>query len=103
MRKTLLFLVIVLVVGLVVIFYPRWVEKPVKNGTGPLAVSVSAQYTAPEYHAPLEYWRLHHIDMLNRGDLVQNDCLYCHVPEQSCNQCHSYVGAAAIVVPQAGK
>jgi hypothetical protein len=97
MRKTLLILVAILLIGLVAAFYPRWVEKPVKDGEGPLAVYISAKYTAPEYHSPLEYWKRHHMDMLNRGDLAQSDCLYCHVAEQSCNNCHSYVGAKAVV------
>ena len=64
-------------------FYPAWVEKPVKDGSGPLAVCIAAQYPAPEYHSPLDWWQTHHTDMVNRGDLTQSDCLYCHEPERA--------------------
>lgn len=97
MRKALLILVAVVLIGLVVAFYPARVEKPEKDGHGPLAVYIAPQYAAPEYHNPLEYWKTHHMDVINRGDLEQSDCLYCHVPERSCNNCHSYVGAAEVV------
>jgi len=97
MRKIALILAVLTLIALVVIYYPAYVEKPVKDGSGPLAVYVSPRYAAPEYHSPLDYWQTHHIDMINRGDLTQADCLYCHEPEKSCNNCHSYVGAAEIV------
>lgn len=97
MRKIILLLVVVLLVGLSLAYYPSRVEKPVKDGRGPLAVYIAAQYTAPEYHSPLEYWKTHHMDVMNRGDLAQSDCLYCHVAERSCNNCHRYVGANEIL------
>jgi hypothetical protein len=96
-RKVTLGLLVLLLIILVVIYYPEYVETPVKDGQGPLAVYVSAQYAVPDSHNPLTYWKIHHQDVLNRGDLVQADCLYCHVPEQSCNNCHAYVGAKAII------
>ena len=97
MRKIALILAVLTLIALVAFYYPAYVEKPVKDGSGPLAVYVSPRYAAPEYHSPLDYWQTHHIDMINRGDLTQADCLYCHEPEKSCNNCHSYVGAAEIV------
>jgi len=97
MRKIVLLLIAVLLAGLTLAYYPRQVERPVKDGSGPLAVYIAAQYTAPEYHNPLEYWKTHHMDVMNRGDLAQSDCLYCHVPERSCNNCHRYVGANEII------
>lgn len=97
MRKIALLLVIVVIAFVVVAYYPRYVDKPVKDGTGPLAVYISPRYAAPEFHSPLEWYQRYHKDALNRGDLVQSDCLYCHEPERSCNNCHSYVGAQAIV------
>jgi hypothetical protein len=96
MRKLILLLAIFIILSLTVIYWPAYVEMPEKDGPGPLSVYISAQYTAPEYHSPLDYWKTHHTDMVNRGDLVQEDCLYCHVPEQSCNNCHGYVGANEI-------
>ena len=96
MRKVFLLLAAVIILGLAVGFYPRWVEKPVKDGTGPLAVRIAAQYAAPEYHSPLDWWQSHHMDMVNRGDLAKTDCLVCHVPVQSCNNCHGYVGVDPI-------
>lgn len=103
MRKLVLLLASILVLVLVVVFYPRFVEKPVKDGIGPLAVYLDPQLPAPEYHSPLEWWQTHHFETVglatdvNRGDLEQADCLYCHQPETSCNNCHGYVGANPIV------
>ena len=97
MKKIVLLILIVLLAGAVLAYYPERVEKPVKDGAGPLAVYISAQYAAPDYHNPLEYWKTHHTDIVNRGDLAQADCLHCHEPQKSCNNCHSYVGANEIV------
>lgn len=97
MRKIALTLAVLALIALVVIYYPSLVEKPVKDGSGPLAIYIAPSYAAPEYHSPLDYWQTHHTDMVNRGDLTQADCLYCHEPEKSCNTCHSYVGANEIV------
>lgn len=100
MRKLFLLLAIAVIVGLIAGFYPGWVEKPVKDGEGPLAVRIGAQYPAPEYHSPLDWWQTHHMDMVNRGDLAEADCLYCHEPAKSCNNCHGYVGVDPIVDPE---
>jgi hypothetical protein len=97
MRKLALILSLLLLLALVVIYYPAYIEEPVKDGPGPLSVYVSARYTAPEYHSPLDYWQTHHMDVLNRGDIAQTDCLYCHDVQRSCNNCHGYVGAQEIV------
>ena len=96
MRKLFLIIAVVCIILLVVGFYPKWVEKPVKDGSGPLSVRIAAQYAAPEYHNPLDWWQTHHMDVVNRGDLAQTDCLVCHVPAQSCNNCHGYVGVDPI-------
>ncbi|MEW5871852.1 MAG: hypothetical protein AB1894_21470 [Chloroflexota bacterium] len=97
MRKIALVLAVLTVLVLVIVFYPTNVEKPVKDGPGPLSVRIDASYTAPEYHSPLDWWYKHHWEIVNRGDVAQADCLYCHVPETSCNNCHAYVGANPIV------
>lgn len=98
-RATILILAgLTLLVVLGVVYGPGPVDKPVKDGHGPLAVYISPRYAAPEYHSPLEFWQTHHWEAVNRGDVAQQDCLYCHEPQRSCNNCHSYVGAAAVVV-----
>ena len=71
-------------------------EKPAKDGPGPLSVRLDASLTAPEYHTPLEWWQTHHMDIIDRGDLQESDCLYCHEPVTSCNNCHGYVGVRLI-------
>ena len=97
MRKVALSLVVVGILLLTVAFYPQSVERPVKDGEGPLAVRIDARYAAPEYHSPLDWWQTHHMDRVNNGDLEQTDCLYCHDPATSCNNCHGYVGANEII------
>jgi len=97
MRKVALSLVTIGLLLLIVTWYPRYVEKPVKDGAGPLSVYVDPSLPAPEYHSPLEWWQTHHMDVVNRGDLLQPDCLQCHDPDTSCNNCHDYVGANEIV------
>lgn len=98
MRKAILVIVVLAALSLVVIFYPESVEKPVLNGSGPLAVHIDPKFPAPATHNPLDWWQTHHMNVVNRGDLQQADCLYCHNPETSCNNCHGYVGVDAIVV-----
>lgn len=96
MRKIALTLVVLLFIVLTIRYYPSYIDKPVKDGSGPLAVRIEARFAAPEYHSPLDWWQSHHTDMVNRGDLERSDCLYCHEPETSCNNCHGYVGANPI-------
>jgi hypothetical protein len=96
MRRLLLIIVVLLLAGLAVGFYPHWVEKPASDGPGPLAVHMDPGLSAPEYHSPLPWWQTHHMDVLSQGDITQVDCLFCHDPEQSCNNCHAYVGVRAI-------
>lgn len=97
MRKVALSFVAVGILFLLVAWYPQYVEKPVKDGEGPLSVYLDPSLPAPEYHSPLDWWQTHHMDIVNRGDLLQSDCLQCHTPETSCNNCHSYVGANEII------
>jgi hypothetical protein len=70
--------------------------KPVKDGVGPLAVQMAPNLTAPTTHNPLDWWQANHPTVVNSGDVREQDCLYCHDPETSCNNCHSYVGAKAV-------
>lgn len=97
MRKTALSLITIGILLLIVAGYPQFVEKPVKDGPGPLSVYLDPSLPAPEYHSPLEWWQTHHMDIVNRGDMLQTDCLHCHDPQKSCNNCHDYVGVNRIV------
>ncbi len=96
MRKLVLLIAAVTSGALIVGFYPGWVEKPARTATGPVAVRMDAGVPAPEYHSPLPWWQTHHMDVVNRGDLAEADCLHCHAPEKSCNNCHAYVGVKEI-------
>jgi hypothetical protein len=98
MRKAALLVIALGILSLVIAFYPQWVEKPVKDGEGPLAVYVNPGLAAPEYHSPLEWWQLNHQEVVNRGDMAQADCLQCHDPLTSCDNCHNYVGAKEIAL-----
>ncbi len=96
MRKAALLIAILTLLILVVVYYPTYVEKPVLNGNGPLGVHIAPRFPAPETHNPLDWWQTHHMDVVNQGDLTQQDCLYCHQPATSCNNCHDYVGVDRI-------
>jgi len=97
MRKYALILTALILVLLAAAWYPPRVERPVKDGAGPLSVYIDPAFPAPEYHSPLTWWQNHHPDVMNRGDLLQDDCLQCHEVERSCNNCHGYVGVDAII------
>lgn len=99
MRKALLIIVVLAILALTAALYPQFVEKPVKDGEGPLAVRMDPSFAVPQTHNPLYWWQANHPDVVNRGDLEQADCLYCHDPKTSCNNCHSYVGANEIIAP----
>ena len=96
MRKLILVVVLLSGLALIVGFYPTYVEEPALNGTGPLAIRLNPSLSAPEYHSPLDWWQTHHMDVVSQGNFRQADCLYCHEPQTSCNNCHQYVGVKAI-------
>jgi hypothetical protein len=97
MRRLVLVLIVLLGIVLAAAYYPAVVERPLRDGAGPLAIRLPAGVPAPEYHSPLTWWQTHHMDSVNNGDFVQADCLYCHEPASSCNNCHDYVGVAEVV------
>jgi len=68
------------------------VDKPELKGEGKLALSVQAGVLSPEYHQPVEYWKQHHMDLINKGDYTIEECTLCHNVHTSCNNCHDYVG-----------
>ncbi|UCC86753.1 MAG: hypothetical protein JSV81_18155 [Anaerolineales bacterium] len=96
MRRIALILAVLIMLALIVGFYPTYVEKPVKDGSGPMAIRLAPELPAPQTHSPLDWWQTHHMDVVNQGHLTQDDCLYCHDPQTSCNNCHNYVGAKPI-------
>jgi hypothetical protein len=77
------------------------VQKPEVKGEGLLSVKMARGLVAPEFHAPLERWRTTHKQALDKGDFTQRECVLCHDPRNSCNQCHRYVAAPAIDVSEA--
>jgi hypothetical protein len=97
MRKAALIAAVLIILTLILALYPTYVARPEKNGSGPMAIRMDPALSAPETHNPLDWWQTHHMDVVNRGDLTKADCLYCHDPETSCNNCHRYVGASEIV------
>jgi hypothetical protein len=77
------------------------VQKPEIKGGGPLAVVMDRGAATAEYHAPLERWRAIHKEALQNGDFTQRECGLCHNPQKSCNNCHAYVGAKEVSIPEA--
>jgi len=77
------------------------VQKPETKGSGPLAVVMERSTATAEYHAPLERWRATHKKALTDRDFTERECVLCHNPEKSCNNCHRYIGAKDISVPEA--
>jgi hypothetical protein len=97
MRNILIFsILLVVALGLLAFAQPQWVAKPLKDGTGPLAIKIDSRLVAPEYHSPLEWWKTHHMDIVNNGDFSETHCRQCHDVSTSCNNCHGYVGVKAI-------
>jgi len=87
--------------GLLMIVGCQQVQKPEVRGEGPLAVKMARGITSPEFHAPLERWRTTHKKALSIGDFTERECILCHDPKKSCNNCHHYIGAREIDVPEA--
>ncbi len=75
------------------------VEKPAVRGTGPLAIQMPPGLSAPNYHTQpsAEWWRARHGERVASSGGLQ-ECLGCHNPQTSCNNCHAYVGVQPIVV-----
>ena len=97
MRNMLVFVILLLIaLALLAFVHPQWVPEPAKDGAGPLSVKIDSRLAAPEYHSPIEWWRTHHMDMIDHGDFAEADCLQCHDATTSCNNCHAYVGVRAI-------
>lgn len=97
MKRVVLGLVGLTSLALVLGFYPTAVDKPVKDGSGPMAIRIDPSRQAPQTHSPLEGWQTAHPDVLARGDQAQADCLTCHDPAISCNRCHAHVGALEVL------
>ncbi len=96
--KALPALVTVAIVGLVLLLTAcdLGVEKPEKDGTGPLSITIERTREAPDYHDPLDWWTANHPHGINDGVFSQRECMLCHVPVDSCNKCHDYVGVRQV-------
>jgi len=90
-RLSVLFAALVMVFALTALTGCK-VEKPELKGKGELALSLPEGLLSPEYHQPVEYWKTHHMDIVNRGDFSKEECMLCHDAHTSCNNCHDYVG-----------
>ncbi|MBM2817344.1 MAG: hypothetical protein HW421_4106 [Ignavibacteria bacterium] len=74
--------------------------KPELRGEGPLAVQINDKIVGiPEYHNPIETWRIRHMNEINDGNYLQKDCFICHEARTSCNNCHDYVGVVKVTEP----
>jgi|GEM_PF-1023972 len=74
--------------------------KPELRGEGQLAVQINDKIVGiPEYHNPLETWRIRHTTEINDGNFRQQDCFICHQARSSCNNCHDYVGVVRVIEP----
>jgi hypothetical protein len=96
--KALPGLVTLAVVGVVLLLTAcdLGVEKPEKDGTGPLAITIERTREAPDYHNPLDWWTANHPHFISEDVFSQRECMLCHVPDDSCNQCHEYVGVKEV-------
>ena len=82
------------------------VEKPVQNGSGPLALQLEAEeedrIAAVEdghHNNKVEQWRKVHMSYVNISNPsgIEEQCSDCHdEPSQFCDHCHNYVGVKTI-------
>ncbi len=72
------------------------VEKPVKDSPGPMGITIERIRQAPDYHNPLDWWTANHPRFISDEVFSQRECMLCHVPDDSCNKCHEYVGVKLV-------
>jgi hypothetical protein len=72
------------------------VEKPEKDGPGALSITIERTRDAPDYHTPLDWWTANHPHGISDGVFSQRECMLCHMPNDSCNSCHDYVGVKEV-------
>ncbi len=72
------------------------VAKPEKDGPGSLSITIDRTRDAPDYHTPLDWWTANHPHFVTGSVFSQRECMLCHVPDTSCNNCHEYVGAKLV-------
>lgn len=61
---------------------------------GPLALHVLPGIQPPDYHQPIETWKVTHPARVQTSG--EQECLACHNPATFCNVCHSYVGGVLL-------
>jgi hypothetical protein len=98
LKVILLAVLLVLICGVVAVSGYARVERPAVGGSGPLAIEMPAGLSAPDYHQqPLAaWWRTRHGERVTSSAVLQ-ECVACHNPQTSCNNCHAYVGVKPIV------
>ena len=94
MLKALPALITLAVVGVVLVLSAcdLGVGKPEKDSPGELGITIERTREAPDYHNPLDWWTANHPRLISDEVFSQRECMLCHVPEDSCNKCHEYVG-----------
>lgn len=71
-------------------------EMPSRDAVGGLKLVLDPDLQAPVTHVPVEHWRTHHREAINRGEFPEAECQKCHDPDTYCNNCHTYVGVRRI-------
>jgi hypothetical protein len=95
-KLSILFAALLTIVALTALTGCNKVDKPELKGEGELALSLPEGILSPEYHQPVEYWKQHHMDLINSGDYSKQECMLCHNAHTSCNNCHDFVGVERV-------
>lgn len=89
-----LLLLLFLVCGLAGVAARAGGPAPSLSQEGPLALQVPPGMQPPDYHQPIETWKVTHPARVQASG--EQECLACHNPATFCNVCHSYVGGVPL-------
>ncbi len=89
-----LLLLLFLVCGLAGVAARAGGPAPSLTQEGPMALQVPAGMQPPDYHQPLETWKVTHPAFVQAAG--EQECLACHNPATFCNVCHNYVGGVPL-------
>ncbi|MBF0320236.1 MAG: hypothetical protein HQL01_10600 [Nitrospirae bacterium] len=74
------------------------VEKPAVGAKGEAALQVPQGIVIFPWYHQKDTITSNHMNLLNKGKVKEANCLPCHHnPDQFCNKCHEYVGAAKVM------
>ncbi|NOZ06249.1 MAG: hypothetical protein GXP41_07860 [Chloroflexi bacterium] len=93
-KAIILLLLLFLVCGLAGVAARAGGPAPSLNGTGSLTLEVPSGLQPPDYHRPLETWKVNHPAFVRAAG--EQECLACHNPETFCNVCHRYAGGVPL-------